>query len=130
MNQIEAVLSCQTPPRQFTDDLSQGQSKPHSVAIGASTKAVQITLTWTSPLDKFKASGLRLVGKGGPIAVAPRLKKPRKLRVSEETSTTFTVLKVSGLRKGTLHFRVRAASLGSGAPKVTLTTQVGQTSHR
>lgn len=130
MNQIETVLSCQTPPRQFIDELGQGQSKPHSVAIGASTKAVQITLTWTSPLDKFKVSGLRLVGKGGPIAVAPRLKKPKKLKVSEATSTTFRVLKVSGLGKGTLHFRVRAASLGSGAPKVTLTTQVGQTFHR
>jgi hypothetical protein len=130
MNQIETVLSCQTSPRQFTDDLGQGQSKPHTIAVGASTKSVQITLTWTSPLDKFKVSGLRLVGKGGPIAVAPRLKKPRKLKVSEARGTTFAVLKVSGLRKGSLRFRVRAASIASGAGTVTLTTQVGQTSHR
>jgi hypothetical protein len=130
MNQIESQLSCQRPPRQFTDELGQGQSKSHSVAIGASTKAVQITLTWTSPLDKFKVSGLRLVGKHGPIAVAPRPKKLRKLKVSEATSTTFTLLKVSHLTKGTLHFRVKAAVVGSGAPKVTLTTQVGQSTHR
>jgi hypothetical protein len=130
MNQIESQLSCQSPPRQFTDELGQGQSKSHSVAIGASTKAVQITLTWTSPLDRFKVSGLRLVGKHGPIAVAPRPKKPRKLKVSESTSTTFTLLKVSRLTKGTLHFKVRAAVLGSGEPKVILTTQVGQSTHR
>jgi hypothetical protein len=130
MGQIEAELSCQSAPRQFTDELGQGQSKAHSVAIGASTKAVQITLTWASPLDRFKLSGLRLVGKHGPIAVAPRPKKPRKLKVSESTSTTFTMLKVSGLRKGTLHFKVKAAVIGSGEPKVTLTTQVGQSAHR
>jgi hypothetical protein len=130
MNQIEARLSCQTAPRQFIDDLAQGQGKSHSVAIAASTKAVQITLSWTSSLNKFKLSGLRLVGKNGPIAIAPRLKKPGKLKVSEATGATFAVLKVSGLRKGKLVFTVRAASLGSGARKATLTTQVGQASHR
>jgi hypothetical protein len=130
MSRIETVLSCQTAPRQFTDELAAGQSKPHSVSIGASTKAVQIILSWTSPLDKFRLSGLRLIGKAGPIAVAPRLKKPGKLKVSEASGATFTVIKVSGLRKGRLSFRVRAASLGSGSARATLTTQVGQASHR
>ena len=130
MNQIEAALSCQTPPREFIDELGKGQSKPHSVAIGASTKAVQITLTWTSPLDKFKLAGLQLVTKDGRTAIAPRVKKLPKLKVSESASTTFTLLKVSGLRKGTLRFKVRAAKIASGAPKVKLTTQVGQSPHR
>jgi von Willebrand factor type A domain len=130
MDQVESVLSCQTPPRQFIDALGQGQSKAHSLTIGASTNAVQITLSWTNPLDKFKLSGLRLVGAHGPIAVAPRPRKPRKLKVSEATGSTFSVLKISGLKKGTLHFRVKAASLGSGAPRATLTTQVGQKASR
>jgi hypothetical protein len=130
MNNIGAALTCQTPPRLFTDELAKGQSKLHSVAIGAATKSVQITLTWASPLDKFKLSGLRLIGKKGLIAVAPRPRKPAKLKVSQTASTTFTVLKVSHLRKGQLHFRVKATTVGSGAPKVTLTTQVGQSSHK
>jgi hypothetical protein len=130
MNSIGAALTCQTPPRQFSDELAKGESKAHSVAIGAATKSVQITLTWSSPLDRFKLSGLRLVGKGGLIAVAPRPHKPRKLKVTTTPSTTFTVLKVSHLRKGQLHFRVKATTVGSGAPKVLLTTQVGQSSHR
>jgi hypothetical protein len=129
MAEIEAALTCQTTPREFIDELGQGQGKAHSLAVGASTKMVQITLTWASPLDKFKVSGLRLTGKSGPIAVAPRVKKPRKLKVIETASTTYTVLKVSGLSKGTLHFKVRAAKLGSGSPVVQLTTQVGQSSH-
>ena len=66
MNSIGAALTCQTPPRQFTDLLAKGQSKSHSVTVGAATKTLQITLTWASPLDKFKLTGLRLVGKNGP----------------------------------------------------------------
>jgi len=129
MNSIEAALTCQTPPVQFTDLLKAGQSKPHGVAIGAKTKAIQITLTWTSPLDRFKISGLRLTGrKNRLLAVASR--KPRKLKVSRKLSSTFAVLTVSGLSKGRLRFSVKAAKVGSGAPKASLTTQVSQSSHR
>jgi hypothetical protein len=132
MNTIEAALTCQTPPRQFSDLLKQGQSKTHSVAIGAATKSIQITLTWSSPLDKFKLSGLKLVNKGHVLAVAtrPSGRKPGKLKVSRKTSATFTVLQVSHLHKGTLRFAVRAAKIGSGEPQVSLTTQVSQSAHR
>ncbi len=131
MNTIEAALTCQTPPRQFSDLLKQGQSKVHSIAIGAATKAIQITLTWTSPLDKFKASGLKLTNKGRLLAVAARPgKKPGKLKVVRTAGSTFTVLKVSRLHKGKLRFAVRAAKIGSGEPKVNLITQVSQSSHR
>lgn len=127
MNSVSAALTCQTPPRQFTDTLAEGQSKPHSVAIGAATKTVQITLTWTNPVDKFKLSGLRLVGKNGLVAVASR--KPGKLKVTKTTSSTFTIVKVSKLRKGTLRFKVKGAKVDS-ASKATLTTQVGQSSRK
>jgi hypothetical protein len=130
MNQIGAALTCQTPPRQFTDVLKQGQSKLHSIAIGAATHSIQITLTWASPLDKFKLAGLRLVGKGGLLAVASRAhRRPSKLKVTTTSSSTFTVLHVSGLKKGTLRFAVKAAKVASGEPQATLTTQVGQSSH-
>jgi hypothetical protein len=131
MNSIGAALTCQTPPRQFTDLLAKGQSKTHSVAIGAATKSIQITLTWASPLDKFKLSGLRLIGKKGRlIAIAARAKKPAKLKVTGKTSATFSLTKVSRLHKGKLRFSVKATAIGSGQPKVTLTTQVGQSSRR
>ncbi len=57
-------------------------------------------------------------------------KKPGKLKVSRKVSSTFTVLKVSHLHKGQLRFAVRAATIASGAPKVNLTTQVSQSSHK
>jgi hypothetical protein len=127
MNSIGAALTCQTPPRQFTDTLSNGQSKLHSITVGAATKTLQITLTWASPLDKFKLSGLRLVGKNGLVAVASS--SVGKLKVVKTTSSTFTIVKISKLRKGTLRFKVKAAKVASGA-KATLTTQVGQSTHR
>lgn len=129
MNSIGAELTCQTPPRTFTDKLAQGKSATHVVTIGASTKTVQIALTWASPLDKFKLTGISLVQHGKPIAVAGRpgkARKPRKLNVKRHGSSTFLVAEVSGLSKGNLKFKVQAATIGSGEPQVTLTTQVGQ----
>jgi len=130
MNSVGAALTCQTPPRQFIDTLAQGQSKSHSATVGAATKTVQITLTWTSPLDKFKLSGLRLVGNNGVLAVASRSRPPGKLKVTKTTSATFAIFKVSKLRKGTLRFKVKATKVGSGGSKATLTTQVGQSTHK
>jgi len=130
MNSIGAALTCQTPPRTFTDQLRQGQSKPHSLAIGARTKQIQITLTWVNPLDRFKLVGLRVTRrKQGVLAVASRKRrhrKPSRLKVTQKTSSTFTILKVSRLKKGRLRFKVKALKVGSGSPKVSLTTQVSQ----
>lgn len=124
MTKIEAALTCQTPPREFNDLLKEGQIKVHSVPVGGSTKTLQIVLSWASSLDKFKLAGLRLVAKGNLIAAARP--KVRKLQVKKESGQTFLVAKISGLRKGTLRFSVKAAKVGSGEPKVKLTTQVGR----
>jgi hypothetical protein len=126
VNSVGAALTCQTPPRQFTDQLGKGQSKEHSVTVGGSTKSLQLTLTWASPADHFKVSGLRLVSHGQVIAQARPGRKPAKLKVTTKaSSSTFTVLNVSHLHKGTLRFSVKATKVGSGEPKATLTTQVG-----
>jgi hypothetical protein len=131
MNAIGAAITCQTPPQSFTDKLKEGEAKPHAIAIGGSTKSIQIALTWASPLDKFKLIGLQLVKNGKPIAVALRPQhKPRKLGVKVTTSKTFALVKVSGLGKGKLRFKVQAAKIGSGEPQVSLTTQVTQVARR
>lgn len=129
MNSIGAELTCQTPPQSFTDKLAAGKSASHTVSIGGSTKKIQIALTWASPLDKFTLKGLRLVLHGKPVAVAGRpgkARKPRKLHVTRHGSSTFSLIEVSGLSKGNLRFEVKATTIGSGEPQVTLTTQVSQ----
>jgi hypothetical protein len=124
MNKVGAALTCQTPPREFNDLLKEGQSKTHSIAVGASTKVLQIALSWVSPLDRFKLDHLKLIVKG-KVAAAGR-PKVAKLKVKRSAGKTFLLAKVSGLRKGTLRFAVTAAKLGSGEPKVNLTTQAGR----
>jgi len=128
MNKIGAALTCQTPPREFNDLLKQGQSKTHTIAVGASTKVLQIALSWASPSDRFKLGHLKLVVKGKVVAAARP--KVAKLKVKRTNGQTFSVAKVTGLRKGTLRFAVTAAKVGSGEPKVNLTTQVGRGSGR
>lgn len=131
MNSIGAELTCQTPPRTFTDKLAQGKGATHTISIGAATKSLQIVLSWASPLDKFTLKGLKLVLHGKPVAVAGRpgkAPKPRKLHLKRHGSTTFSVVEVSGLSKGNLRFEVQAKTIGSGEPQVTLTTQVSQKS--
>jgi hypothetical protein len=123
INSIGAALTCQTPPQAFTDTLSKGQSRPHAVAVGAATKSVQIALTWASPKDAFTVFGLKLVSHGRTIATSARVKR---LAVTLTKGSTFVLLKVTRLRKGTLQFRVKATRVGSGHPKVKLTSQVSQ----
>jgi hypothetical protein len=127
MNSIETTLSCQTPPKTFNDTLAQGKSKTHKVKISGRSRSAQLALSWSSPLDTFKLSGVKIVSKGRTVAKASRKhKKPRKLKVKVKTGSTFAVIKVSRLVKGTLRFKVKATKVGSGAPQVTLTTQVSQ----
>jgi hypothetical protein len=124
MNKIGAALTCQTPPREFNDLLKQGQSKTHSIAVGGSTKVLQIALSWVSPLDRFKLGHLKLIVKGKVVAAARP--KVAKLKVKKTGGETFAVAKITGLRKGKLRFSVKAVQVGSGEPKVNLTTQVGR----
>jgi hypothetical protein len=127
MNQIETMLTCQSAPKTFSDALAQGKSKSHQVPIAGTTKRVQLALSWTSPLDRFKVSGIRIVRHGKVVATGARV---RKLAVSVHTGSTFAVVKVSRLVRGKLRFKVRATTIGSGQPKVMLTTQVSQSRRR
>jgi von Willebrand factor type A domain len=124
MNSIGAALTCQTLAVTFNDVLAAGASKVHTVSIGGNTKVIQIALTWVSPTDKFSIANLSLIDHGR--TVARRSSRVRKLKVKTSTSPTFTVLKVSGLSRGKLSFKVKATAIGSGASKVALTTQVSE----
>lgn len=124
MNEIETSLTCQSPPKTFTDNLAQGKAKTHFVNLPKTAKSAQIALSWPSPLDKFKISNIRII-RGGKVVA--RAAKVRKLKVTVKKGTTFTVVKVKRLVKGKLRFTVKATKIGSGVPKVSLTTQVSQT---
>jgi von Willebrand factor type A domain-containing protein len=124
MNEIETTLTCQSPPKTFKDNLAQGKTKVHNVRLTKKAKSAQIALSWPNALDAFKITGVRIV-RGGKVVA--RAAKVRKLKVKVHKGSTFAVVKVTHLVKGKLRFAVKATKIGSGAPKVTLTTQVSQT---
>ncbi len=125
VNQVGTTLTCQTPPHSFKDAFAKlGQSKTHSVALTGTPHSVQLTLSWGSPLDAFTISGLKIVRKGKTVAVSAR--RAHRLLATTKTGSTFEVVRLSSLVRGTLRFNVRATKIGSGAPKVSLTTQLTQ----
>ena len=126
VNDIGAALTCKTPPRKFTDELSQGESKTHTITIGPKTHVLRVTITWAQPGDNFRLTGLRIKSHGRIVAAArpQKVTKPKKLKVTVAAkSSTFTVLKIGHLRPGTLQFAVKGAKVSGGPVKVT--TQVG-----
>lgn len=130
VNSIGAALTCQTPPLSFTDELSQGKSKTHTIAIGAKTHSLAVTLTWSNPGDLFKLTGLRIKSHGQVVAALSRpthkrpAPKPKKLSVATTaSSSTYTVLRIGHLRPGTLSFAVQGAKVASGTVKVTTQVQ-------
>jgi hypothetical protein len=127
MNQIGTTLTCQSPPVRFVDAFKRvGQGKPHAVALAASARTAQLTLTWDNPADKFTVSRVRIVNHGRTVALA----RARHLRLTTRRGATFLVVKVSGLTRGSLRFTVKPTTLGSNASKVSLTTQVTQSRRR
>ena len=125
MNEVGTTLTCQSPPKTFNDAFSTaGQVKPHAVKLASRARSAQLTLSWSSPLDSFTVTKVRIVRRGKVVAVASARK--RKLRLTTRRGDTFLVVKVGHLTKGSLRFKVRATRVGSGAPSVNLTTQVTQ----
>jgi von Willebrand factor type A domain len=124
MNEIGTTLTCQSPPKAFRDVFTKaGQARAHGVAVASAARSAQLTLSWSSPLDAFTIGKLRIVKRGRVVAVAAR---KRHLRVTVRRGSTFLVVKVGNLTRGKLQFTVRATRIGSGAPSVSLTTQVTQ----
>jgi von Willebrand factor type A domain len=128
MNEIGTTLTCQSPPKAFRDAFAKvGQSRAHAVALASRARTAQLTLSWSSPLDSFAIGQVRVVKRGRVVAVASR---KRHLRLTTRHGDTFLVVKVANLTAGKLQFKVRATRIGSGAPRVNLTTQVTQSRRR
>jgi hypothetical protein len=129
MNEIGTTLTCQSPPKTFNDTFTgAGQAKPHAVKLASRARSAQLTLSWSSPLDSFTVTKVRIVRRGKVVAVAAARK--RQLRLTTRRGDTFLVVKVGKLTKGSLRFKVRSTRIGSGAPSVNLTTQVTQSRRR
>lgn len=122
VNEIDAALNCQTVTKTFTDVFKKaGQSKSKVLAVGAKTKSIDFTLTWANPTDVFTISGITLKNsKGQTIGIS----KAKKLKVKRTAGKTFVNVRVSGLKKGKLKFKLKNKVLTPGLVSgVNLTTQ-------
>lgn len=121
MNDIQTRLTCQSPPKTFVDTIAAGKSKKHSVRIKGKSRSAQLTLSWTSPLDAFKIKKVKIKRHGRVVAT-----KGHPLKIRTKNGATYLVIKVTRLVPGKLTFVVKNTVAGSGAPQVTVTTQVSQ----
>lgn len=121
VNKVDARLNCQTVAKTFTDSFTKvGQTKSKKVSIGSTAKSIDLTLTWSSPLDSFTVSGLKLKPKrGATISIAKK-----RLKIKRSAGTTYLSLHITGIKRGKLLFKLKSKKLGSGQfSGVELTTQ-------
>lgn len=118
--EITAALNCQAPPRSYADLFTRaGQAKRHSLTIPSGIRSVRFTLSWLNPSDSFDIGSFRLVRKGKVVAKA----RVRKLKLNKRRGQSFLTVKVSGVRRGKLRFRVKAKRITVPGVQAKLTTQ-------
>lgn len=128
MNQVDAALNCQSIGNTYTDTFTkQGQVKSHSTRISSSTRSADLVLSWQSPLDQFTIGSIKLRTSNGTIASIAK----KRLTIKRTSGKTFLTVRVRGLKRGTLKFKLRAKRFGSGSfTGVNLITQATQSRRR
>ena len=111
MNDVNAAINCLSKPTRVTDTFLKKGSKTHKLTIKSGVRSVQFALSWVNPNDKFSIGHFRLVRNHKVVGIA----KAKRLKVRKRRGKTFETLKISGLRKGRLSYRVSANRLSSGS---------------
>jgi von Willebrand factor type A domain len=111
MNDVNAAINCLSKPTRVTDTFLKKGSKTHKLTIKTGVRSAQFALSWVNPNDKFSIGHFRLVRNHKVVGIA----KAKRLKVRKRRGKTFETLKISGLRKGRLSYRVSANRLSSGS---------------
>jgi hypothetical protein len=125
MFELNAAIACQAPPVKYSDGFTrQGQTKAHTLRIPGAVKQAQFALSWANAGDRFTISGFRVIRQGRLVARGSARRKIKRLKVSRRNGATFTTVRVSGLVRGKLRFKVKARRLSTPGATTRLTTQV------
>jgi hypothetical protein len=123
MNQVDAALNCQAISKTYTDLFKKvGQSKVKSLPIAASSKSVDLVLSWKNPLDQFTVSNITLKPKKGASITISK----KRLKIKRAAGKTFLSVHISKLKKGKLKFKLKALKVTDVFTGVNLTTQATQ----
>ncbi len=112
MNDVNADINCQSAPARVSDTFRKKGSKTHRLTIAKGVRSVQFALTWVSAGDRFSIGHFRLSG--------------HRLKVKQRRGKTFVSLRLSGLGRGKLSYRVTANKVPSTSTGVKLITQASR----
>jgi len=119
-----APAPAQTPaPTTVTETFtSAGETQAESVAIAPTTQSIQLALTWPDAGASFDVTGIQIV-RGGVVvgrALLGALAPPKKLTVTKIRRRTSLQVRVKGVTRGKLKFKIVAKKL-SGRTRVKAT---------
>jgi hypothetical protein len=102
MNDVNAAINCQTAPKRVTDTFRRKGSKTHRLTVAKGVRSIRLVLSWASPNDSFGIGRFRQASGHKP-----------KLRTRR--GKTFVTLRLSGLKRGKLSYRVSKLNAGGAA---------------
>jgi von Willebrand factor type A domain len=126
MNDVNAKINCLPAPVRVTDTFRKKGSKTHKLAVAKGIRSIQFALSWGSPNDKFTIGRFRLRQGKKLVGIA----KARKLKVKKRSGKTFVTLKLSGLKRGKLSYRVTAKRVTNTFTGVKLITQASRSKRK
>jgi von Willebrand factor type A domain len=127
MNDVNAAINCQSAPVRVSDTFKKKGSKTHKLTIKKGVRSVQFALSWVSANDKFSIGRFRLKQGKKLVGVA----NARHLKVKKRRGKTFVSLRLSGLSRGKLSYRVTANKVTSNTfTGVKLVTQASRSKRK
>jgi von Willebrand factor type A domain-containing protein len=116
---INARINCEPDPIQITKTLKAGQVK--GLSFGADGNTAQIVTSWT-PGSKIQVFGFTQGGGGHASAIAQSAKKRGgHIRAKQTRGASYTVISLSNIHKGRVHFKIKAKKVHG---KVAVTTAI------
>ncbi len=90
-----------------------GEAEPQAVAIAPTAQTGQVALTWSDPGSSFDATGFQLVQPGSGTARVPSVlgKVRPKLKITKKRTRTSLNVRITGLKRGKLKFKIVAKKL-------------------
>jgi len=104
------------PPTTVTETFtSPGETQAEAAAIAPTTAAVQVAVTWPDAGSSFDVTGIQIVRDGSVVArtLLAAGAPPKKLTVTKTRRRTSLQVRVKGVIRGTLKFKIVAKKLHS-----------------
>jgi len=79
-----------------------GTSEPETVTVSPTAETVQVALTWPSSGSSFDATGFTLISGSRTLAVS------EKLRITKKRGARWLDVRIKGVHRGKLKFRIVA----------------------